>query len=60
MIQQWLIFQMQPMELEGHQVLLVGKILFTKRLNKTKIQLKDQVFIEEFKTINKLSKITNK
>ena len=51
---------MQPMELEGHQVLLVEKILFTKRLNKTKTQLKDQVFIEEFKTINKLSKISNK
>ena len=51
---------MQPMELEGHQVLLVGKILFTKRLNKTKTQLKDQVFIEEYKTINKRMNLTNK
>ena len=41
------------------QVLLQGKILFTKRL-KTKTQQKDQVFIEEFKTINKRMNLTNK
>ena len=41
------------------QVLLQGKILFTKRL-KTKTQQKDQVFIEEYKTINKRMNLTNK
>ena len=41
------------------QVLLQGKILFTKRL-KTKTQQKDQVFIEENKTINKRMNLTNK
>ena len=41
------------------QVLLQGKILFTKRL-KTKTQQKYQVFIEEYKTINKRMNLTNK
>ena len=41
------------------QVLLQGKILFTKRL-KTKTQQKGQVFIEEYKTINKRMNLTNK
>ena len=41
------------------QVLLQGKILFTKRL-KTKTQQKDQVFIEENKTINKRMNLTIK
>ena len=41
------------------QVLLQGKILFTKRL-KTKTQQKDQVFIEEYKTITKRMNLTNK
>ena len=41
------------------QVLLQGKILFTKRL-KTKTQQKDQLFIEENKTINKRMNLTNK
>jgi hypothetical protein len=48
------------MEQEGHQVSLVGKILFIKHLNKTKTQQKDQVFIEEFRTINKLMIKRNK
>jgi len=50
---------MQPMEQEGRQVLLLGKILFNNSLNKTRTQLKGQVFIEEFKIINKQMNIAN-
>jgi hypothetical protein len=51
---------MQTMEQEGLQVLLVEKILFSRSLNKTKTQLKGQVFIVEFKTINKQMNKKNK
>lgn len=50
---------MQAMEQEGHQVSSAKRIPYTKPLNKRKTQLKDQVFIEEFKTINKPMIITN-